>query len=846
MATLASCSRTTDRAVNRFYHRSTAKFNALYNGRVALADGKDQLRQAHRESYDIPLSLFDHGFAKEATPEAKKLERAVEKATKAIKEHSMMIRGKQKNAAVFEAYLLMGEAQTLLKLDVAAQQALTTIIRNCEDDMLKQRAELMRIELMLRMNNPAAAISALDELERKRMDKRFELMALMYRAEAMSRSGELEDAADLFARASRWKRGLSPEARARVAFISGQLYELIDEREQARLAYKRCVDAQPRTYDMLLEAQLRMSVNGSASGMSVLRLYKELERLLEEPKNKDYRDRIYTTLAQLAEGQEDEGRAMHYWDRAIANGQSTRPVLHAQAYAARGLKRFEIKQYRGAQNDLDSAYILVPAKHPLRESLGNKRKGLNDLIVVLEDIDRADSLLVLNSKSEAELKAYFEDYIKDLRRKIEEEERQREIAALNQSLDAEAELRAAASGPSMSSAGGQWLFYNPSSRARSIAEFQATWGQRPNVDSWRLNSASANWALEGMSEGDSANPNVLEIGEDPAFDVDSYLAQVPRGEAARADLIQEKCVAQTKAAAIFRDQIGDLDAALEMMISASECASEAPQAWYARYHLHDKRGEESLAAEAKHKVLTSYPLSLYAQMLRGEAVQEAVESQFAASEDFQKLIALCQRAAWASALDLTTSGEFSAEEMPRVAFWRARAIGATQGLEPYKAALQSIVDGYPNTPQAALALTYMTSLTGEWAPDQEQGTGIVYTESSAAPHQLMIVFSSDGNPNDVRNALASFHQRYFAGSALGMRILPFDDRTQIVMIDGLQNAADAINYRTKVMRATQVTQFLSPYGAKYWPITVQNFTQFYSQKDLQGYSQFVERVYPSK
>ena len=43
----------------------------MYNGRVALEEGKDQLRQAHRESFELPLSLFDHGFAKEDSPEAK-------------------------------------------------------------------------------------------------------------------------------------------------------------------------------------------------------------------------------------------------------------------------------------------------------------------------------------------------------------------------------------------------------------------------------------------------------------------------------------------------------------------------------------------------------------------------------------------------------------------------------------------------------------------------------------------------------------------------------------------------------------------------------------------------------
>jgi hypothetical protein len=116
-------------------------------------------------------------------------------------------------------------------------------------------------------------------------------------------------------------------------------------------------------------------------------------------------------------------------------------------------------------------------------------------------------------------------------------------------------------------------------------------------------------------------------------------------------------------------------------------------------------------------------------------------------------------------------------------------------------------------------------------------------EATKAPHQLMIIISSKGNINDVRNALASFHQKYFSGKPLGLRVLPIDDDSHMIMVDGLKNAAEALAYRTKVMRAVTVTQFTKPHGPKYWPITVQNFSQFYSQKDLQGYSQFVQRIY---
>ena len=108
---------------------------------------------------------------------------------------------------------------------------------------------------------------------------------------------------------------------------------------------------------------------------------------------------------------------------------------------------------------------------------------------------------------------------------------------------------------------------------------------------------------------------------------------------------------------------------------------------------------------------------------------------------------------------------------------------------------------------------------------------------------MLIVFSSAGNSNDVRNALARFHQQYFAGNAMSIRLLPLDESTQIIAVDGFKNSTEAMDYRNKVKRAAAVTQFLNPYDPSYWPITVQNFAHFYTNKDLTGYKRFVEMIY---
>ena len=168
-------------------------------------------------------------------------------------------------------------------------------------------------------------------------------------------------------------------------------------------------------------------------------------------------------------------------------------------------------------------------------------------------------------------------------------------------------------------------------------------------------------------------------------------------------------------------------------------------------------------------------------------------------------------------------------------------MGGKSGRPAYIQALTDVEEGFPNTPQAVAAGNIKMALAAD-AVD-EAAASSPYVEALSVPHQVLIVFSSAGNANDVRNALARFHQQYFAGAPMSIRVLPLNESTQIVAVDGFKNSTEAMEYRTKVKRATPVTQFLSPYDAKYWPITVQNFTHFYSQKDLKGYEAWVEMIY---
>jgi hypothetical protein len=201
--------------------------------------------------------------------------------------------------------------------------------------------------------------------------------------------------------------------------------------------------AQPRDYAMLLEAQLRRSLNGG--GVNPKKLFQELHELLREPKNADFADRIYFSLGELAQQWDEDDKAYGYYQQSFAAGRSERPMVLGLAYARHGAMALERQAYARAQVDFDSAALVLPVTYVGREGFQKKAKSLKALVEALSLAELGDSLVRLSLRSDADLERQFEVYIANLKKAEDAEaERQRRLAQLAELRSASAELDAAA------------------------------------------------------------------------------------------------------------------------------------------------------------------------------------------------------------------------------------------------------------------------------------------------------------------------------------------------------------------------------------------------------------------
>ena len=129
---ITSCSRKKDSFISRNVHAVATEYNILYNGGIALEEGRNNLNESYQDNYWEILPIERMEISDEVTlpgqSDNESFNRAEEKAVKAIQKHSMNIKGKEKNPQIDEAYLLLGKARYFDQRFVPALEAFNYIL----------------------------------------------------------------------------------------------------------------------------------------------------------------------------------------------------------------------------------------------------------------------------------------------------------------------------------------------------------------------------------------------------------------------------------------------------------------------------------------------------------------------------------------------------------------------------------------------------------------------------------------------------------------------------------------------------------------------------------------------
>jgi tetratricopeptide (TPR) repeat protein len=695
----SGCSRKKDKFINRNWHAVTTEFNTLYNGDLALTMGKEQIAETYSENFWEILPVERMQISEEimlpGSARNEFFKTAEEKATKAIQRHSMLINGREKNPQIDEAYLLLGKARYFDQRFIPALEAFNYILHKYPASNTINHAQIWREKTNIRLENNKLAIKNLKRiLEAETLKDRDRADANAMLAQAYINTGVQDSAVSPIKTAARYTK--KDDEKGRYYFIEGQLYDQLQMRDSANLAFDKVIELNRKTpREYLINAHLGKARNFNFSDQNPSELLQLLQDLEENRENKPFLDKIYFQIAEYYNHLDSTDLATVYYNKSLKSP-SKDNFLQSVNYETLGNMNFNKAQYRQASAYYDSTLTKIPVNTRDHFFISRKRENLKDVILYEEIAEGNDSILILVEMNTEERLSYFTNFTEGLKEEA--------IAQAKQGKVTEAEQKEfLPRGPGLPPAigdpasGNVFYFYNPVRIASGMQDFLRTWGPRDLKDNWRLNSGGI--AAKGPNGLDEISG--LLIDNNPKFDPQIYLDQIPGDPTVIDSLTNQRNDAYYRLGLIYKEKFGENKLASEKLRSLLGFTSEerfvAPANYYL-YQISQAEGAYSEAEKYKQTVLTNYPESRFAAAIRNPGL--AIELEDQAQKKYEELYELFEQGEYQQVIALsTTYGEkFKGDDLlPRIELLKALATGRIYGILAYKDALNYVALNYPQT-----------------------------------------------------------------------------------------------------------------------------------------------------
>ena len=696
---IAGCSRKKDTFVTRNLQAIVTDFNVLHNVYNALEQGRENLNSDYVDNYweILPIErmqVSDEDLLPGQTKN-ENVERAEEKAVKAIQMHSMNINGKEKNPQIDEAYLLLGKARYFDQRFVPSLEAFNFILYKYPASDKINQARIWREKVNIRLENDELAISNLKRLLYQEELKHQDLAdATSMLAQAYINKKYLDSATTQLEIASNATK--SNDERGRYRFIQGQLYNRLEDKDSANIAFNKVIELNrktPRIY--LIAAHVAKAKNFNFEEGNKLEFLELLTDLEEDRENRPYLDKIYYQIAEYHKENNSDTLAIAYYNKSL-RASSQDKYLNALSYQTLGNMSFDNSEYRNAGAYYDSTMLNVQQNSKIFRIIKRKRDNLDDVIYYEDVAQRNDSILTLVNMPEEERLALFTDYTNTLKQKAEELKEKEEIAKRSTGL-----ITNERSNPKIGfgerNSAESFYFYNPITVAFGKNEFIKTWGERQLEDNWRWSDKrTSNLGVEVIDEV------LANATEEELFDPQFYIARIPSEEKVIDSLVKDRNFAYYQLGLIYKDKFKEYHLAkdkLQVLLKSNPEERLILPSKYNLYKIYTLLGLEGEAEIAKNDIISTYPDSRYASILLNpetvlgkdesspENIYTNLYKQFE-NQEYSEVISQCD----------TYLTSFDGEDIvPKFEFLKAVSKARLYGYENYKESINFIALNYPNS-----------------------------------------------------------------------------------------------------------------------------------------------------
>lgn len=280
--------------------------------------------------------------------------------------------------------------------------------------------------------------------------------------------------------------------KARYHFILGQIYQnkatqnpddKINAKKNDQKAYQNyqaSIKAHP-DYEMVFNAQLNASQVAGTSAEDIKQTQKYFERLLNDQKNKEYKDRIYYEMAGFAQKRGKKDEAIILLQESL-NQPSTNSAQKAYTYVRMGELYYGQSEYAKANAYYDSALSISTQEMRNYDEIAARSEILNQFFEQYDVLQKADTKINLSKMTQEELVKYFEKQIAAEKAQIDKQVAAAEKAAKSGNLVTQGTTNPFANTTNTAQI---WYFYNDQAVRQGKNTFVRTWKNRPLEDNWR-------------------------------------------------------------------------------------------------------------------------------------------------------------------------------------------------------------------------------------------------------------------------------------------------------------------------------------------------------------------------
>jgi len=882
---LSSCSMQKNTWFSRNYHALTAHFNIYFNGQESYNEGLKNILETHQDDYSTVLPMYPISKHSNASAATANMDRAIEKARKAIKLHSIKQKPeknyKKWNSAEYQAFynqeefnpvlkdawMLIGKAEFHKGDFLGSAGTFSYIARHfASDPDLVAQAKIWQARAYGEMGWLYEAQQILGDVNQDHLKRQHIGLFASVNADILLKNHQYTEAIP-FLRVAIEKEP-DKKLKQRFLFILAQLYQSTGDEKAAYETYTKVLQSNP-PFEMDFYARIQRSELNAANQTEV---QKDLNKMLKSSKYKDYQDQIYFVLGKSFLNRGDTAQAINAFRSSVEK--STRNGYDkANSLITLGDLFYRQKNYKEAYPCYDAASKIITDEHPDYQRISKLADILSEFVVQYDIVMLQDSLQRLAAMPENQRM----EIIKKIISQVEQEEKEaakkaeEEKLALNNPNNDDEETLIPIGGQLGNS--NEWYFYNSNLMKVGKSEFQKKWGNRKLEDNWRRTNKSASLFAEesntenGVSESmmDSASSTLpISDNKNPDF----YLKQIPLTPLQLKISNEQMAQAMFNVGKIYYEKIQDIPSAIqtfEEFVGRFPQHSLVPDAYFQLYLMESKLGNLAEAEKWRNKLVSEFPQTDYFKMLskpdyiqRLKRMYEEQDSLYSAtyhaysSNDFATVFRNFQ---------YMQENYPLSELMPKFQFLYALSVGKTQESPNFEKELNQLVTKYPESDVSAMAKdilslmrqgmvaksgsTHGTLLAkreeiekSEIAPAEQQQ----FSADTKTKHMLLLITDAPREDlNKFMYQIASFNFSRFLIKDFDLGIQPLDSVRNILFVDNFDSYDEVVWYENSIISDAFLSQLLSQLKVQELIISEENFALLKKGLSLTDYMAFHDK-----